>query len=82
MKGLGRSGQGATEHIKVRVKNDSYGLGANATYEVKLLKRVLSSFPHLCLTHPSLNSFSQGLLTVNTFKTNCYKNEVCLVRMC
>lgn len=43
MKGLGRSGQGSTEHIKVRVKNDSYGLGANASCEVRLLKHVLSS---------------------------------------
>ncbi|XP_055005466.1 PIN2/TERF1-interacting telomerase inhibitor 1 isoform X2 [Boleophthalmus pectinirostris] len=32
-KGLGRTEQGATEHIKVRVKNDSYGLGANASHE-------------------------------------------------
>ncbi|XP_033846961.1 PIN2/TERF1-interacting telomerase inhibitor 1 [Periophthalmus magnuspinnatus] len=32
-KGLGRSEQGATEHIKVKVKNDSYGLGANASHE-------------------------------------------------
>ncbi|XP_008335597.2 PIN2/TERF1-interacting telomerase inhibitor 1 [Cynoglossus semilaevis] len=32
-KGLGRSEQGATDHVKVRVKNDSYGLGANASYE-------------------------------------------------
>lgn len=36
LKGLGRSGQGATEHIKVRVKNDSYGLGANAADEVRI----------------------------------------------
>lgn len=34
IKGLGRSEQGATDHVKVRVKNDSYGLGANASYEV------------------------------------------------
>lgn len=33
--GLGRSGQGSTDHIKVRVKNDSYGLGANAADEDK-----------------------------------------------
>uniref|UniRef100_A0A3Q0QUI8 PIN2 (TERF1) interacting telomerase inhibitor 1 n=1 Tax=Amphilophus citrinellus TaxID=61819 RepID=A0A3Q0QUI8_AMPCI len=32
-KGLGRSEQGSTDHIKVKVKNDSYGLGANASYE-------------------------------------------------
>ncbi|KAK7906865.1 hypothetical protein WMY93_015477 [Mugilogobius chulae] len=32
-KGLGRSEQGATDHIKVKVKNDSYGLGANASHE-------------------------------------------------
>lgn len=34
MKGLGRSEQGCTDHIKVKLKNDSYGLGANASYEV------------------------------------------------
>ncbi|XP_040920827.1 PIN2/TERF1-interacting telomerase inhibitor 1 isoform X2 [Toxotes jaculatrix] len=32
-KGLGKSEQGATDHIKVKVKNDSYGLGANASCE-------------------------------------------------
>ncbi|KAM9355085.1 PIN2/TERF1-interacting telomerase inhibitor 1 [Pholidichthys leucotaenia] len=32
-KGLGRSEQGSTDHIKVKVKNDSYGLGANASHE-------------------------------------------------
>uniref|UniRef100_A0A1A8K403 Pin2/trf1-interacting protein 1 n=1 Tax=Nothobranchius kuhntae TaxID=321403 RepID=A0A1A8K403_NOTKU len=32
-KGLGRSEQGSTDHIKVKVKNDSYGFGANASYE-------------------------------------------------
>uniref|UniRef100_A0A665V4U0 PIN2 (TERF1) interacting telomerase inhibitor 1 n=1 Tax=Echeneis naucrates TaxID=173247 RepID=A0A665V4U0_ECHNA len=32
-KGLGRSEQGSTDHIKVKVKNNSYGLGANASYE-------------------------------------------------
>ncbi|CAG09106.1 unnamed protein product, partial [Tetraodon nigroviridis] len=32
-KGLGRSEQGCTDHIKVKLKNDSYGLGANASYE-------------------------------------------------
>uniref|UniRef100_A0A3Q3X5F9 G-patch domain-containing protein n=1 Tax=Mola mola TaxID=94237 RepID=A0A3Q3X5F9_MOLML len=32
-KGLGRSEQGSTDHIKVKLKNDSYGLGANASYE-------------------------------------------------
>ncbi|XP_028997215.1 PIN2/TERF1-interacting telomerase inhibitor 1 isoform X2 [Betta splendens] len=32
-KGLGRSEQGSTDHIKVKVKNDNYGLGANASYE-------------------------------------------------
>ncbi|XP_068610151.1 PIN2/TERF1-interacting telomerase inhibitor 1 [Brachionichthys hirsutus] len=32
-KGLGRSEQGATDHIKVKVKNDGYGLGATASYE-------------------------------------------------
>ncbi|GLD59789.1 PIN2/TERF1-interacting telomerase inhibitor 1, partial [Lates japonicus] len=31
--GLGRSEQGSTDHIKVKVKNNSYGLGANASYE-------------------------------------------------
>lgn len=34
MKGLGRSEQGCTDHVKVKLKNDSYGLGANASYEV------------------------------------------------
>lgn len=33
-KGLGRSEQGSTDHIKVKVKNNNYGLGANASYEV------------------------------------------------
>uniref|UniRef100_A0A1A7XYS7 Pin2/trf1-interacting protein 1 n=1 Tax=Iconisemion striatum TaxID=60296 RepID=A0A1A7XYS7_9TELE len=32
-KGLGRSEQGSTDHVKVKVKNNSYGLGANACYE-------------------------------------------------
>ncbi|XP_039982112.1 PIN2/TERF1-interacting telomerase inhibitor 1 [Xiphias gladius] len=32
-KGLGRSEQGSTDHIKVKVKNNNYGLGANASYE-------------------------------------------------
>ncbi|XP_071335201.1 PIN2/TERF1-interacting telomerase inhibitor 1 [Trachinotus anak] len=32
-KGLGRTEQGSTDHIKVKVKNNSYGLGANASYE-------------------------------------------------
>nr|XP_020472947.1 PIN2/TERF1-interacting telomerase inhibitor 1 isoform X1 [Monopterus albus] len=32
-KGLGRSEQGATDHIKVKVKSNSLGLGANTSYE-------------------------------------------------
>ncbi|XP_030200458.1 PIN2/TERF1-interacting telomerase inhibitor 1 [Gadus morhua] len=32
-KGLGRSQQGSTEHIKVKVKNNNLGLGTNASYE-------------------------------------------------
>ncbi|XP_008300418.1 PIN2/TERF1-interacting telomerase inhibitor 1 [Stegastes partitus] len=32
-KGLGRTEQGSTDHIKVRVKNNSYGLGADASHE-------------------------------------------------
>ncbi|XP_077367397.1 PIN2/TERF1-interacting telomerase inhibitor 1 [Festucalex cinctus] len=32
-KGLGRSEQGATDHVKVKVKNNSYGLGANVSHE-------------------------------------------------
>ncbi|XP_040016775.2 PIN2/TERF1-interacting telomerase inhibitor 1 isoform X2 [Gasterosteus aculeatus] len=32
-KGLGRSEQGSTENIKVKVKNDNYGLGTMASYE-------------------------------------------------
>ncbi|XP_047429987.1 PIN2/TERF1-interacting telomerase inhibitor 1 [Mugil cephalus] len=32
-KGLGRSEQGSTEHIKVKLKNNSYGLGANTSHE-------------------------------------------------
>ncbi|XP_017282739.1 PIN2/TERF1-interacting telomerase inhibitor 1 [Kryptolebias marmoratus] len=32
-KGLGRSEQGSTDHIKVKVKNNNYGLGANASHE-------------------------------------------------
>ncbi|XP_036406305.1 PIN2/TERF1-interacting telomerase inhibitor 1 [Megalops cyprinoides] len=32
-KGLGKSEQGATEHIKVKVKNNSLGLGNTANYE-------------------------------------------------
>lgn len=35
VKGLGRSEQGSTDHIKVKVKNNNYGLGANASYEVR-----------------------------------------------
>lgn len=37
VKGLGRSEQGSTDHIKVKLKNDSYGLGTNASYEVRAL---------------------------------------------
>ncbi|XP_016101947.1 PIN2/TERF1-interacting telomerase inhibitor 1-like [Sinocyclocheilus grahami] len=33
MKGLGKSEQGATEHIKVKVKNNSLGLGTTASNE-------------------------------------------------
>ncbi|XP_060947356.1 PIN2/TERF1-interacting telomerase inhibitor 1 [Limanda limanda] len=32
-KGLGRTEQGVTDHIKVKVKNNSYGLGTTASYE-------------------------------------------------
>uniref|UniRef100_A0A3B5PZU5 PIN2 (TERF1) interacting telomerase inhibitor 1 n=1 Tax=Xiphophorus maculatus TaxID=8083 RepID=A0A3B5PZU5_XIPMA len=32
-KGLGRSQQGSTDHIKVKVKNNKHGLGANASHE-------------------------------------------------
>uniref|UniRef100_A0A3P9LSC7 PIN2 (TERF1) interacting telomerase inhibitor 1 n=1 Tax=Oryzias latipes TaxID=8090 RepID=A0A3P9LSC7_ORYLA len=32
-KGLGRSEQGSTEHIKVKVKNNNHGLGTNASHE-------------------------------------------------
>ncbi|XP_041814484.1 PIN2/TERF1-interacting telomerase inhibitor 1 [Chelmon rostratus] len=32
-KGLGRSEQGSTDHIKVKVKNNNYGLGTTASYE-------------------------------------------------
>ncbi|XP_051909511.1 PIN2/TERF1-interacting telomerase inhibitor 1 isoform X2 [Hippocampus zosterae] len=32
-KGLGKSEQGAVDHIKVKVKNNSYGLGANGSQE-------------------------------------------------
>ncbi|KAM9839913.1 PIN2/TERF1-interacting telomerase inhibitor 1 [Aulostomus maculatus] len=32
-KGLGRSEQGSTDHIKVKVKNNNYGLGASASHE-------------------------------------------------
>ncbi|XP_044232596.1 PIN2/TERF1-interacting telomerase inhibitor 1 [Thunnus albacares] len=32
-KGLGRSEQGSTEHIKVKVKNNSYGLGTSVSHE-------------------------------------------------
>ncbi|MED6271613.1 PIN2/TERF1-interacting telomerase inhibitor 1, partial [Characodon lateralis] len=32
-KGLGRSEQGSTDHIKVKVKNNNHGLGANAIHE-------------------------------------------------
>lgn len=34
VKGLGRSEQGSTDHVKVKLKNDNYGLGANTSYEV------------------------------------------------
>ncbi|CAB1454855.1 unnamed protein product [Pleuronectes platessa] len=33
-KGLGRTEQGSTDHIKVKVKNNSYGFGTSASYEV------------------------------------------------
>lgn len=42
VKGLGRSGQGSTDHIKVKVKNDNYGLGANASYEVRTFNTYLT----------------------------------------
>lgn len=32
--GLGRSEQGSTDHIKVKVKNNNHGLGTTASYEV------------------------------------------------
>ncbi|CAK6962247.1 PIN2/TERF1-interacting telomerase inhibitor 1 [Scomber scombrus] len=32
-KGLGRTEQGSTEHIKVKVKNNSYGLGTSVSHE-------------------------------------------------
>ncbi|XP_076611718.1 PIN2/TERF1-interacting telomerase inhibitor 1 [Chaetodon auriga] len=32
-KGLGRNEQGSTDHIKVKLKNNSYGLGTNVSYE-------------------------------------------------
>ncbi|XP_069579625.1 PIN2/TERF1-interacting telomerase inhibitor 1 [Brachyistius frenatus] len=32
-KGLGRTEQGSTDHIKVKLKNDNYGLGTNASQE-------------------------------------------------
>ncbi|XP_008396142.1 PIN2/TERF1-interacting telomerase inhibitor 1 [Poecilia reticulata] len=32
-KGLGRSEQGSTDHIKVKVKNNKHGLGTNASHE-------------------------------------------------
>ncbi|XP_034435792.1 PIN2/TERF1-interacting telomerase inhibitor 1 isoform X2 [Hippoglossus hippoglossus] len=32
-KGLGRTEQGSTDHIKVKVKNNSYGFGTSASYE-------------------------------------------------
>ncbi|XP_077408404.1 PIN2/TERF1-interacting telomerase inhibitor 1 isoform X1 [Vanacampus margaritifer] len=32
-KGLGRSEQGATDHVKVKVKNNNYGLGVNTSHE-------------------------------------------------
>ncbi|XP_044024523.1 PIN2/TERF1-interacting telomerase inhibitor 1 [Siniperca chuatsi] len=32
-KGLGKSEQGSTDHIKVKVKNNNYGLGTSASYE-------------------------------------------------
>lgn len=35
--GLGKSEQGATDHIKVKVKNNSLGLGTNASHEVRTL---------------------------------------------
>uniref|UniRef100_A0A8C6WE41 PIN2 (TERF1) interacting telomerase inhibitor 1 n=1 Tax=Neogobius melanostomus TaxID=47308 RepID=A0A8C6WE41_9GOBI len=34
-KGLGRSEQGTTDHIKVKVKNNGFGLGANTSHEDK-----------------------------------------------
>ncbi|XP_070705296.1 PIN2/TERF1-interacting telomerase inhibitor 1 [Pempheris klunzingeri] len=32
-KGLGKTEQGSTDHIKVKVKNNNYGLGTSANYE-------------------------------------------------
>ena len=34
VQGLGRSEQGSTDHIKVKVKNNNYGLGTSVSYEV------------------------------------------------
>lgn len=36
VKGLGRTEQGSTEHIKVKVKNNSYGLGTSVSHEVSI----------------------------------------------
>ena len=37
VKGLGRSEQGSTDHIKVKVKNNNYGLGVSVSHEVSTL---------------------------------------------
>lgn len=47
MKGLGRSEQGCTDHIKVKLKNDSYGLGASASYEVRTFNTLIKLFIYL-----------------------------------
>lgn len=44
VKGLGRSEQGCTDHVKVKLKNDSYGLGVNTSYEVSYGINILISF--------------------------------------
>lgn len=77
MKGLGRSGQGATEHIKVRVKNDGYGLGANAADEVwLLLPFFFLSFSLHARTNTNVLSITYSLAVQLWGKSRIYNNCV------
>lgn len=61
LQGLGRSEQGSTDHIKVNVKNNNHGLGANASHEVSAVKT------HKFISESKLAFFISSELTYMVF---------------